>query len=100
MKLKESELRKIEQIEEGFLRRILKTNKGCPISQLYLEIGQIPARFEIKKMRLLFLKYILEQKEKSKLHEFFQLQVSNPTKDDWATTCKNDLSELMYLLRA
>ena len=47
--LKESELRHIERIEESFLRTVLQTSNGCPIVQLYLEMGQIPARFEIKK---------------------------------------------------
>ena len=50
--LKESELRQIERIEEGYLRQIFKTTKGCPITELYLSIGQHPARFEIQKMRL------------------------------------------------
>ena len=58
--LKENELRQIERIEEGFMRKMLNTTKGCPISQLYLELGQHPARFEIQKMRILYLKYILE----------------------------------------
>ena len=45
--LKECEIRQIERIEEGYLRQILKTTKGCPIVQLYLSVGQVPARFEI-----------------------------------------------------
>ena len=53
--LKENELRQIERIEEGYLRKVLNTTKGCPIVQLYLEVGHIPARFEIQKMRLLYL---------------------------------------------
>ena len=65
--LKENELRQIERIEEGYLRQILKTTKGCPITQLYLEVGQVPARFAIQKMRLLFLKYILQQSDESSL---------------------------------
>ena len=48
--LKEGELRQIERIEEGYLRKVFKTTKGCPITQLYLEIGQIPACFEIQKI--------------------------------------------------
>ena len=35
--LKECELRQIERIEENFLRKVLKTSKGCPIVQIYLE---------------------------------------------------------------
>ena len=50
--LKENEVRNIERIEESFLRKL------CPIKSLYLQTGQTPARFEIMKIRLLFLKNI------------------------------------------
>ena len=43
--LKENEMRQIERIEESFMRLLLKTTKGCPINQMYLELGQLPARF-------------------------------------------------------
>ena len=92
--LKESELRKIEQIEEGFMRNVLNTPKGCPTTQLYLELGQIPARFEIQKMRLLYLKYILNEEEDSLLRKFFMLQLEKSSKGDWAWTCVEDLRAL------
>ena len=92
--LKQNELRQIERIEEGFLRKILKTTKGCPITQLYFEVGQHPARFEIQKTRLLYLKYILEQNEESNLQQMLSLQLVNPTKGDWASKCIEDLKEL------
>ena len=92
--LKESELRQIERIEEGYIRQILKTTKGCPTSELYLSFGQIPARFEIQKMRLLFLKKILHEDEESLLKRFFYLQLESPTKGDWGSTCNKDLKEL------
>ena len=48
--LTESQLRNLERIEEGLLRKILKTSRGCPISQLYLETGQWPTRYQIIKL--------------------------------------------------
>ena len=48
--LKEGELRHLETIEEGYLRKVLNTTKGCPIVQLYLAVGHHPTRFEIQKM--------------------------------------------------
>ena len=66
--LKENELRKIERIEEEYMRKILKTSRGCPITSLYLTLGQIPARFAILKMRLLYIKYILHQPEESNIY--------------------------------
>ena len=92
--LKETELRHLERIEETYLRKVLNTTKGCPIVQLYLAVGHTPARFEIQKLRLLYLKYILEEDDASLLNKFFKLQLQFPTKGDWVTTCMNDLKEL------
>ena len=92
--LKENEMREIERIEEGFLRKLLKTTKGCPITSLYLEIGQTPARFEIIKMRLLYLKYILEQPEDSNIAQMLRLQLEMPSTGDWCSTVGKDLEYL------
>ena len=59
--LKETEIRVLERIEENFLRQLLKTSRGCPISQIYLETGHTPARFEIFRKPCLFLKNILNE---------------------------------------
>ena len=45
-------------------------------------------------MRLLYLKYILEEDDSSLLNKFFKLQLDFPTKGDWASTCMNDMKEL------
>ena len=92
--LKETELRQLERIEESYLRQVLNTTKGCPINQLYLSVGHYPARFEIQKMRLLYLKYILHENKESLLYKFFTLQLEMPSKGDWASKCLNDLQEL------
>ena len=92
--LQENEIRQLERIEEQFMRKILNTTKGCPIVSLYLSLGHIPARFEIQKRRLLFLKYILTEKEDSMVRQFFQLQTEVPTKGDWASSCLKDLKDL------
>ena len=96
--LKENEIRQLERIEEQFMRKILNTTKGCPIVSLYLSLGHVPARFEIQKRRLLFLKYILTEKEESMVREFFQLQIEMPTKGDWASSCLKDLKYLEIFL--
>ena len=92
--LKECEMRQLEQIEEDFMRNLIKTTKGCPIIQLYIEFGQIPARFEVMKLRLFFLKYILNQDSESLISRFLQIQIEKPTKFDWISTCIKDLKQL------
>jgi hypothetical protein len=77
---------------------MLKTTKGCPITQLYLETGHTPARFEVKKIRLLFLQYILKENPDSRIYRFLQLQLKSPTRGDWASSCKQDLSDFQIEL--
>ena len=92
--LKENELRHLERIEEEYLRKVFKTKRGCPIVQLYLEGGQYPARFEIQRMRCLYLKYVLHQDDNTLLKRFFDLQLEHSSKGDWVNTCLADLQEL------
>ena len=92
--LKENELRALERIEESYMRQLVGTTKGCPITQLYLELGHSPARFGIIKLRLYFLKTILEQDSSSRISKFFHLQYQNPTKGDWPSSCLNNLKEM------
>ena len=67
--------------------------KGCPIVQMYLEMGQIPARFEVQKIRCLYLKYILHEEEESLLKKVFKLQLKDKSRGDWASTVLEDLKE-------
>ena len=92
--LKENEIRQLERIEESFMRQLLKTKKGCPIYQMYRELAQIPARFDIYKIQLFFLKNILDQEEDCMISKFFHLQVENPVKGDWASSCSSTLKKL------
>ena len=92
--LKESEIRHLERIEEGFLRKLFKTGTGCPITQLYLESGQIPGRFAIIKIRLLFLKNILNENPESMLSRFFKAQQESSSKGDWVHMCNQNIQEI------
>ena len=76
------------------MRQLLKTRKSCPINQLYTELGQVPARFDIIKMRIFFLKYILEQDPESSLAKMYKLQLQNPKRGDWASQCKKSMEKI------
>ena len=76
------------------MRKVLKTSKGCPIVQIYLEMGQIPARFEVQKLRCLYLKYILHEDDESLLKKVFNLQLKEKARGDWVFTVLEDLKEL------
>ena len=97
--LKEKEFRTLERIEEMFIRKLLNTSTGCPISQIYLETGHIPARFEIFNRRCLFLKDILNKNPDSMIYKFIMTQLKNPTRGDWVSSCLKDLKYLNINLK-
>ena len=78
----------LEIIQEDGLRKLLETGSKCSISLLYLETGQLPARFHIQIMMLNFLKYILQQDQNSLIYKFFMAQNEQPTKGDWVSNIK------------
>ena len=81
--IKEDEYRHIERIEEDLLRKFFKIERGCLIYMLYFEAGHIPARIAIKRMKIVFFRYILTQKVNSLLYQFLMAQKKKPTKGDW-----------------
>ena len=46
----------------------------------------------------MFLKSILEENPDSQIHKFLRLQLENPTRGDWASSCQNDLKDLQINL--
>ena len=87
-------MREIERIEENFMRKLLNTSRGCPITQSYLTLGQIPAQFAMMRIRLAFLKYFLNEDEDSIIFRVTQLQLEYPTKGDWVSTCVHNLKQI------
>ena len=79
--IKESDFRQLKQIEEDLIRKFFKTGRGCPIFQLYLESGHLPARFYIKQTKLVFYHYILNQKEDSMIFQFLMAQKNSLDKE-------------------
>ena len=46
------------------------------------------------KMRLLFLKNILDQDPESRVYKFFEAQKHFPTRGDWVSICKQNIEEI------
>ena len=83
--LTEAELRELEKIEENYLIQLYSTEKGCPRSQLYFESGLYSLRFEIMKIKVLFLHYILNQDSNSLISQFYTAQSEDPQRGDWVS---------------
>ena len=90
--LTNAELDLLETADIFLLRGILKAPKSTPKEMLFLELGILPLREIIRKRRLGFLHYILQQKSDSLIRKVFEAQNKYPTSKDWVTMVKNDLT--------
>ena len=76
------------------MRQLFNVQRSCPIPLLYLESGQIPARFIVQKQKLVYLFDILQRNDESLLSKFFKVQEENPVKGDWTIEVKDLLKSL------
>ena len=50
---------------------------------MYLDAGQVPARYQIQIYSINFLQYVLHQKENTMLYTMLKAQRNNPFRGDW-----------------
>ena len=92
--VKENEWKEIEKLEESVMVKVFKTLRSCSRHLLYLEAGVVPARYQVMRQMMNFLQYILMQPPNSLLHRFYQAQIKNPNKGDWASEAKQIANHL------
>ena len=89
-----TELDLLESVDLHFLRQILNVPKSTPKEMLFLEMGCLPLRHMIRKRRIMFLHYILNQDSNSMLYRFLMIQNKSRKKKDWIVQVMTDLKEL------
>ena len=90
----EAELGQLEQVDKSLWTSILEVARTVPYDLVCLELGVEPLRFIIMSRRLIYLQFILKQKETSLIKKFLITQLSTLKKKDWAYTVKEDLKYL------
>ena len=60
---------------------------------LYFEAGVLPARFQIKRIKVVFYQYILNQNKNSLLYQFLKAQKDSPKQGDWFSEVQSILDE-------
>ena len=73
------------------ISKILEAEANTSNTFKYLELGIYPIRFEIMKIKIIFLLYILKQEKESMLYKVFKATCENPLKKDFVQTCKKYL---------
>ena len=94
--INEKEMRQLEKIEEDHMRNILdvKTGIQVPLHLMYLDLGQVPARYQVKRFQVNFLQYILQQDESSLLHRMLRAQQQQPVRGDWFSEVSGIIKDL------
>ena len=70
----------------------VKTGIQVPIHIMYLDLGQVPARYQINRFKVNFLQYILQQNESSLLYKMLRAQQELPVKGDWFSDVKKNVA--------
>ena len=92
--VQESDITKLEEVDEHLLRGILKAPSKTPIETLYLETGSKPIRFIIKSRRLGYLHHILTREKNELISRVFYAQKRKSIKGDWVKYIEEDFSHL------
>ena len=89
-----AELDLLETVDLMFMRKLFNTPKTTPKEMYYLELGVLPFRDVMRKKRLSFLQYILNENQDSMIYRFLQSQLKSSNPKDWIQTVSEDIKEL------
>ena len=84
----------LETVDLQFLRKVLNAPRSTPKEMLYLETGCVPFREMIRKRRILFLHYILNESERSFMKKFLMKQIQTQKSKDWISQVITDFKLL------
>ena len=88
----ETEVRKLEVVDEHPLRSLVKGQAKTPLEFLYLEAGAIPIRYLIACRRLLYHQTILQRDECELTNKVYLAQKDDPTPGDFADLISKDFA--------
>ena len=90
----QAQVSELEEVDKMTMRKVLSASVSAPLESLHLELGTTPLKYILKGRRIMFLHYLVSQKEEEMLSKFFHVQWKNPVRHDWTETVKSDLHEL------
>ena len=89
-----AELDLLETVDLLFMRKLFNAPKTTPKEMFYLELGVLPFRDIIRKRRLTFLHYILNENSNSMIYRFLESQLKSSNPKDWIHTVFKDIEDL------
>ena len=92
--VRNSDINRLEKVDEALLRVILGSHSKSPIEMLYLETSTMPLRFIIGSRRLMYLQTLLKRNNDELTKQVLLAQKRNPTKGDFILLCQDDLKTM------
>ena len=89
-KLTDTDIKRISNVDEYIMRKILGAPAKTPIEALYLETGCLPIKYIIQRRRLMYLHHILRRPDNELIKKFYNIQKLKVSKGDWAETIITD----------
>ena len=81
----------MNDIQNTFLRRVLKVGKSCPIALMHFDLGQLLMMNRVLQRKLMFLHHVSHLENNALSCLFYEKQRDIPMKDTLVTDLQEDL---------
>ena len=92
--VKKQEYKKLENVDEMFIRNMFNVPVSTPKESLYIETGKINVKIIIKMRRVMYWWHIVNLEKNEVLYKFYMAQKLNTSKDDWCQQLQRDKEDL------
>ena len=92
--LNDSQIDVLQNVDLILLKKLTNGHSKTAKEAFYLETGSLPLKYVIMKRRLMYLHTILSRPEDDLTKQFYYVQKTIFTKDDWFRIVMNDRAEL------
>merc|ERR1712030_140585 len=91
--LSKKNIKKLEKVDEIFLRNLLNAHSKTSTEALYIETGTVPLRFIIQCRRLMYWKHLISIDKNRLISKIYKSQKNLPTNGDWIYSLMKDKEE-------
>ena len=83
-----------ERIKQAFFRKILRAHSKTAIEAIYLELGVVPLRYQLKKKRIMYFRDIMDRDDEEITKRIVTLQKKDCDAGDFYEQVKRDINEI------
>ena len=87
-------MKKLESIDEYYLRQVLGAHSKTALEALFLETGKLPIKYVIQGRRLMYWWHLVNQDKNTLISKFYNAQKNIPIKGDWTNQIDTDKANL------